>query len=332
MSKKDNIIQMPTHKLNQDEVNIKNFKAELGINTDKQTEDFFTAFFKGLKNNDTPVLQEADCAELASLMALPDAEFNMLSEMFLAEFENILQNSTDRILLAEALKTENLTVQDVEEIYDQAIYEIDNSMTNIDQSRRDFLKRFLNIYVTSIEDIDNVPLRRISIPCEICRDGAKVPTYANETDAGMDIYSPDDYTIHPGETVIIPIGIKVALPKGYALTIQPRSGQSVKTKLRVANSPGLIDCGYRDEIGVIVENIEPKITDITYENEVTKEEIGLPTITSVSYGRDFVIEKGQRFAQMKLEEVPTAAFYTVENISEVEGVDRGGGFGHTGVK
>ena len=151
MSEKDNIIQMPTHKLNQDEVNIKNFKAELGINTDKQTEDFFTAFFKGLKNNDTPVLQEADCAELASLMALPDAEFNMLSEMFLAEFENILQNSTDRILLAEALKTENLTVQDVEEIYDQAIYEIDNSMTNIDQSRRDFLKRFLNIFVTSIE-------------------------------------------------------------------------------------------------------------------------------------------------------------------------------------
>ena len=118
----------------------------------------------------------------------------------------------------------------------------------------------------------------------------------------------------------------MAIPKGYAILVQPRSGQSVKTRLRIANTPGLIDSGYRDEIGVIVENIDPAIKDIEYEFD----DKGTPIIKSILHGESFTIHKGERFAQMRLVAVPTVALYEVESVGNI-GKNRGGGFGHTGV-
>jgi dUTP pyrophosphatase len=134
-----------------------------------------------------------------------------------------------------------------------------------------------------------------------------------------------DFTIGPGETKIIPIDIKVALPYGYAFLIHPRSGLSSKTKLRIANSIGLIDSQYKGVIGVIVENIEPAIKDITYKFD----EQGQPILTSVLHGQSYTISKGDRFAQMRLVEVPTARFFQVESVNGI-GDDRGGGFGSSG--
>ena len=142
----------------------------------------------------------------------------------------------------------------------------------------------------------------------------------------MDIVSPAEYTIAPGETIIIPTGIKVAIPDGYALLIQPRSGQSAKTKLRIANTPGLIDSGYRDEIGVIIENIEPPFKDIDYEFDNN----GEIHIKSILHGQSYTIAAGQKFAQMRLVQVPHAQFLAVENVGEI-GENRGGGFGSTGM-
>ena len=164
----------------------------------------------------------------------------------------------------------------------------------------------------------------IRIPCEVA-EGVKVPVYVHETDAGMDIFANDEITLAPGETRIIGTGIKVAIPDGYALLIQPRSGQSAKTKLRIANTPGLIDSGYRDEIGVIMENIEPPFKDIDYEFD----ENGEIHIKSILHGEAYTIAPGQRFAQMRLVQVPKAEFVQVESVGEI-GEDRGGGFGSTG--
>lgn len=90
------------------------------------------------------------------------------------------------------------------------------------------------------------------------------------------------------------------------------------------------DSGYRDEIGVIIDNIEPPIKDITYDTELVD---GKPkiTITSILHGSDFHIGKGEKFAQLVLCEVPKASFYEVSDIEKIEG-NRGGGFGSTGLK
>ena len=154
-----------------------------------------------------------------------------------------------------------------------------------------------------------------------------MPAYARVGDAGMDVFALEDITINPGETKIIPIGIKVAIPSGYELQVRPKSGRAAKTKLRVANTPGTIDSGYRDEVGVIIENIEPNIADLTYDFN----DDGKPVITSVLHGKSYTICKGEKFAQLVLSEVPTATWTQVDTIEAFEG-NRGGGFGSTGLK
>jgi dUTP pyrophosphatase len=151
-----------------------------------------------------------------------------------------------------------------------------------------------------------------------------MPTYAHLTDAGMDIYLTEDIVIHPGETVLIPTGIKVAIPLGYELQVRPKSGRSLKSKLRIANTPGTIDAGYRDEIGVIIDNIEPFIKSADIDEN--------GRLYNIEFGSSHTIGKGEKFAQLVLCEVPKAIFYQVETVSAIENDGRAGGFGSTGVK
>ena len=137
---------------------------------------------------------------------------------------------------------------------------------------------------------------RIKIAVELCHNNAKLPTYAHNGDAGFDIYLPEDFIIKAGEYgKIAKTGLKMAIPLGYELQIRPRSGNSV-------NSPGTVDAGYRDEIGVICDNIGEE---------------------------DLLFKAGDRIAQGVLAKVPQGEFEQVENIKEIAG-DRNGGFGSTG--
>ena len=259
--------------------------------------------------------------DLATMLMLPEEEFNMLSEPFLLEFENNIQQSKEMFALL--AKQNNYQLEDFQNAFAEIQAEIDNS-NELSQSKKDFILRLVAImFDVFFEEISFNKI--ISIPYELCRKVA-VPQYANPGDAGMDLYAPEEYTIEPGATKIIPTGIKMAIPKGYAILIQPRSGQSVKTKLRIANTPGLIDSGYRDEIGVIVENIEPPFKDIDYEFD----DNGEIHIKSIEHGKAYTITEGQRFAQMRLVQVPTAIFEKVESVGEI-GENRLGGFGSTDV-
>ena len=103
--------------------------------------------------------------------------------------------------------------------------------------------------------------------------------------------------------VIVPTGLKVAVPEGWMLLVFPRSGLSAKTGLRLANSPGLIDAGYRDEVGIILHN---------------------------TAAEDYPIAVGARIAQFVLVPRTEICFAPVDAVAEI-GDDRGGGFGHTGV-
>ena len=258
-----------------------------------------------------------------SLMGLDDESFEQLKPQVLQLFVETLHEpesiSEFRTLAIAQGYTEKTAKADFETAM-SAIDEIDF----LSEAKKDFLRQIYTLVSNQLSEIISSDNKIIRIPCELT-EGTDIPTYAHDTDAGMDIYSPDEYTIAPGETVIIPTGIKAAIPEGYALLIQPRSGQSAKTKLRIANTPGLIDTGYRDEIGVIVENIEPPFKDIDYEFDST----GNIHIKSILHGQSYTIAPGQRFAQMRLVQVPKAEFVRVESVGEI-GEDRGGGFGSTG--
>ncbi|HAA43562.1 MAG TPA: dUTP diphosphatase [Ruminiclostridium sp.] len=162
-------------------------------------------------------------------------------------------------------------------------------------------------------------MNEVNVYLEICREDAIIPTYANEGDAGMDVYAAEDVLIEPGETVIVPTGIKFAIPKGYEIQVRPRSGISYKTPLRIANSPGTIDSGYRGELGIIITN--------------TSERNDYPLIEINSDGNKkgtYKIKKGDRIAQIVLQAVPRINFVKVDSVKDI-GTDRGGGFGSTGV-
>lgn len=160
----------------------------------------------------------------------------------------------------------------------------------------------------------------IEIFVEVCREGVIVPSYAKAGDAGMDICAAEDVLIEPGETMIIPTGLKMAIPDGYEIQVRPRSGISYKTPLRVSNSPGTIDSGYRDEIGIILTNTSDKIN----ENEII-------SIDHKGKKGRIQIRKGDRIAQIVLQRVPRIKFQVVSSVEDI-GYNRGGGFGSTGVR
>ena len=132
-----------------------------------------------------------------------------------------------------------------------------------------------------------------------------LPAYATSQSAGMDLRANIDksITIHPMERLLLPTGLFMALPPGFEAQIRPRSGLALKHGITVLNSPGTIDADYRGEIMVLLINL------------------------SVD---DFIINDGERIAQMIIAKHETIEFAVVDKLDETE---RGsGGYGHTGVK
>ena len=132
-----------------------------------------------------------------------------------------------------------------------------------------------------------------------------VPSYAHEGDAGADLYARADVTIAAGGgRALVPTGIAIALPPGYAGFVVPRSGLALRHGLTCLNTPGLIDSGYRDELRVVLVNTDP---DEVYD-----------------------VRRGDRIAQLVTQAVEEAKFAEVAE-GELPESSRGlGGFGHTG--
>lgn len=139
----------------------------------------------------------------------------------------------------------------------------------------------------------------------INRGRQPLPCYATEQSAGMDLRANIDapLTLRPLERKLVGTGLYIALPQGYEAQIRPRSGLALKHGITVLNSPGTIDADYRGEIMVLLVNLSDT---------------------------DFVINEGERIAQMVIARHEQAVFEPVETLDETE---RGaGGYGHTGVK
>ena len=263
---------------------------------------------------------------IGGLLNLPEDKFALLAPGVLDSYLRSLNNANTRLLLAQAINANGIAVEDMVQNFAQLGQKID-TLESFSAQKKDFLKQLVNGLGNCISETQGVAKKYIQIPYEKCREGARMPEYAHIDDSGMDLYALEDYTIHPGETKLIPTGLKFAIPNGYELQIRPKSGRCLKTKLRVANTPATIDAGFRVEVCVIVENVEAPIQDITYEFDND----GHPVITSILHGEDHYIHKGEKFAQLVLAEVPKANFYLVDKVMEdTERAD--GGFGSTGLK
>ena len=137
------------------------------------------------------------------------------------------------------------------------------------------------------------------------RGHQQLPAYATPQSAGMDLRANLDepLTLHPFERKLVKTGLFIALPEGYEAQVRPRSGLALKHGITVLNTPGTIDADYRGEVGVLLINLSQE---------------------------DFVIEDGERIAQMVIARHEQGEFIVVEELDETE---RGaGGYGHTGVK
>lgn len=133
-------------------------------------------------------------------------------------------------------------------------------------------------------------------------ESVPVPRYAKPGDAGADICTRIDLTIDPGERVLAPTGLSIALPDGYAAFVHPRSGLAIKHGVSMVNTPGTLDAGYRGELQIILINHDLR--------------------EPISF------KKGDRIAQLVIQKVERAEFIEVETLP---GTDRGsGGFGSTG--
>jgi dUTP pyrophosphatase len=140
-----------------------------------------------------------------------------------------------------------------------------------------------------------IPVRRIDADLPL-------PSYAHPGDAGLDLLATEDVTLEPGQRTVVPTGVAVAIPEGYAGFVHARSGRALNEGLALANAPGLIDAGYRGEIRVVVVNLDGS--------------------------QPIHVKRGEKIAQLVVQKVEQAELEAVDLLPESD--RRDGGFGSSG--
>lgn len=133
-------------------------------------------------------------------------------------------------------------------------------------------------------------------------ESVPLPAYAHPGDAGADLTTTVDVHLGPGERALVPTGISIALPEGYAAFVHPRSGLAARCGLSIVNAPGTVDAGYRGEVKVALVNLDPR--------------------------QPISLRRGDRIAQLVVQRVEKASFVEVETLPE--SVRGEGGYGSTG--
>ena len=129
-----------------------------------------------------------------------------------------------------------------------------------------------------------------------------LPATAHNGDAGVDLYARENALIPAkGGRILMPTGLAIAIPLGFAGFVVPRSGLALKHGITLVNTPGIIDSGYRGELKVVMINTDPTV--------------------------DYLVTRGDRIAQLLIQRIETINWNVVNNL---DGEDRGGGFGHSG--
>lgn len=206
------------------------------------------------------------------LLDIPDEDFN--DDMMKEILESVDQNFAPELItqsvnqIIQNLEAQNLnketaaaSVEALKDILKSSIYQDKEYTGNKKILVEAIIGKVFNIFDSAIEKYHSYT---IELPMIIdAASGAKVPTYAHETDAAADLYALEDMTLEPfsyGNK--IRTGVKIQLPEGWMALIIPRSSIGAKTPLRLSNSIGLIDSGYRGELGILYDNISDKPWEI----------------------------------------------------------------------
>ena len=240
---------------------------------------------------------------VAAIMAITDEEFDQVEPGIRGALEKTFNSPAYQNTVVQKLNCmTDIDYEQQSEVYEgmkEMIGQLDMS-----QKKKDFLYYLFDNSYQSVLRYREDPSEHITVTFEKLTPDAVVPTYAHKGDAGADIYSVADVTIPSGSTMLVPTGIALKIPGGYEAQVRPRSGMSLKTKVRVANAPGTIDSNYRGEVGVIIDN----------------------------HGKaPYIISKGDKIAQLVFNKVPTADFIEGKVETEEDNTRGESGFGSTGV-
>lgn len=237
---------------------------------------------------------------LIMVLNLPNEQFDILYPSFKKKLSNIFSSKKFQ---QEVLNSfEILPVDSKEETFKQAETFLDEIRADdtLSENKKDMICSIINESIIEIYKLYDNPREKVKVKIHKLNPEAIIPQYAHSSDAGADVCALEETIIEPGQIVIVKTGLQVAIPKGYEIQVRPRSGLSVKTKLRIANAPGTIDPEYRGEIGIIVTNMG---------------------------GTKYTIEKGMKIAQLVISPIPMIVWDEVDTLDETE---RGtGGFGST---
>ena len=232
--------------------------------------------------------------EFVDLVRTPDNVFNLMYPSIRQELVNVVHDTQTEAMIKAAQLTPEY--REIANEIPMILADL-RSLKDANPNKIELLTMILEIFTGDFNDAE------VFVEFIHKDEKSKLPAYANLTDAGADIYVNNDLVVGPGEFgVIVPTGMKVAIPVGWQLAVRPRSGLSHKTLIRVANAPGTIDAGYRDEVGIIIDNFDDG---------------------------PFTVTNGDRLAQLILEKVYKAKYTEVPSVANI-GEDRGGGYGSSG--
>lgn len=239
-------------------------------------------------------IPEEEITDNSATIVFNTIEDSLTPKLKQMSVDNVVKNFTEENLtLAQAAEL-------VEEVKKQTLAYIETF--NPSEKKMDILNKVLDIFF-DIFDRAVVQYEGYDIVLPILlEEGAKVPTYAHDADAAADLFANEDIVIKAHSLGnMVHTGVKIGLPEGWRATILPRSSTGLKTPLRLSNSQGLIDSGYRGEVMLLFDNISDS---------------------------DFTIKRGDKLAQLEVKPIYRFKAKIVESLDETE---RGqNGFGSTG--
>ena len=243
---------------------------------------------------------EKSTEQMIQILALPDSIFDEIFPEVKKSIPTLFKNEqfqSDTLKLIRQNPFFNLE-QEKKELREliQGLDEEDELSAN----KKELISLIAEAMFDVATDIVNNPREHVGVKIKLLNEKAKIPQYAHPSDAGADVFLCEDLSIPPHKTALVPLGFKIAIPAGYEIQVRPRSGLSLKTPLRIANTPGTIDCNYRGEVGIILENT----------GNLTQK-----------------LQAGDKIAQLVIAPTPMIDWETVDELDET---DRGeNGYGST---